>query len=456
MSQNPENELIEAIRFHAKDAKDWESVARALKDNLVSYGDPGRFIRRLATKHGIALGDVKPFSQVNLADESRTDEFGPNGEYWKLTALTRKRIETLPDLLAAFDVDEELWQVVKWRGSSQEVGTAPRAQGGTGDWSRQDARFQIHGLRHVSAEFKLRTHIRDARIELEALKGKSENFAPVYGSISYSEDAYTGLMAEITMADHHFKKFAWAPETRHGNYDLKIATRLYHKAVDVLLSRLRPYTIECFAYVIGHDALNSDNKQGFTTAGTPQNDDSRYQKGFAALRDANIRNIDLMRLIAPVKVIVVPGNHDELSSWHMGDSLQSWYRNCPDVEVDNDPTRVKYLRWGNVLLGLTHGDKGKKKDYGLAMAQERKQDWAETTIREWHTGHLHKEQTLETTVDERMGVKVRVLPSLCGTDAWHSENFYIGNIRTTEAFVWDKGEGLIGSARYTPAMEEYA
>ena len=67
-----------------------------------------------------------------------------------------------------------------------------------------------------------------------------------------------------------------------------------------------------------------------------------------------------------------------------------------------------------------------------------------TLFRECHTGHTHM-----TKLDEQHGVRVRVLPALCPADAWHSENGYIGNKRSAEAYVWDKNEGLISVVYHT-------
>jgi hypothetical protein len=57
---------------------------------------------------------------------------------------------------------------------------------------------------------------------------------------------------------------------------------------------------------------------------------------------------------------------------------------------------------------------------------------------------------MEKRTDERMGVKIRVLPSLCAPDSWHSDEHYVANIPASQAFVWDFDEGMIGMAQYSP------
>jgi hypothetical protein len=46
------------------------------------------------------------------------------------------------------------------------------------------------------------------------------------------------------------------------------------------------------------------------------------------------------------------------------------------------------------------------------------------------------------TVDDKLGVTVRILRSLSGVDAWHAGKGYIGT-RGAEAFVWRKSGGII-------------
>jgi hypothetical protein len=83
------------------------------------------------------------------------------------------------------------------------------------------------------------------------------------------------------------------------------------------------------------------------------------------------------------------------------------------------------------------------------MATERPEDWAQTLFREWHTGHYHRTQNEETH-----GIRVRILSALCSQDDWHALKGFVNQLRTAQAFVWSKTEGLISEVFYNADAED--
>lgn len=288
-----------------------------------------------------------------------------------------------------------------------------------------------------------RPEIAAVREEVEALKQEAKEAAKVYPPIK-REGKKTGYMAELHVPDLHVGKYCWGSETLGDNYDTNLAISTFEAAVDALLSRAGEYTFDQILLVVGSDMLHTDNLEGTTSAGTPQDTDTRYQRSFKAARQMLTRTIERLRQIACVKVVIVPGNHDTLSSWHMGDSLECYFHKAADVEVDNAPAYRKYVQWGKVMLMFTHGNNGKLADYPLNMAVEQPRMWADTVFREAHSGDKH-----QFSLQEFKGVLVRISPALCPPDAWHSKNFYIGNQRAAEMYVWHNQDGLVCQARYT-------
>lgn len=368
--------------------------------------------------------------RAKLADER--SELTNNS--WAIS-LPKTRIHTLAQLVEFFEIDLAIWEVERFIANKWEMGQA----GG-----------EAMPLFQVKAFLKKKQDIVNACAEIDALKAlakKGIGGVPVLRKMR----APTGNMLEINLVDHHYGKMAWAVETGAQNYDTKIADKVFWRAFSALLQRSSSLQYDEIWFVVGNDLFNSDDQEGRTTKGTYVSTDVRYQKTFGVVRTTMIRAIEELRKIAKVKVILVPGNHDHLTVWHLGDSLECYFHKYKDVEIDNAPRYRKYHSFGQVLIMYTHGDKGKRSDYPLLMATEQSELFGACKFREIHTGHNHI-----NVVDEQHGVKVRRLNALCPPDAWHAEHGFVGNLRASEAFMWNKEQGLVGTAVYidTDDMED--
>lgn len=262
-----------------------------------------------------------------------------------------------------------------------------------------------------------------------------------------------GCMFELAIFDAHLGKLC-DPLESGGTYNLEVASALYLQSVEALLQRAQGYDIEEFLLPIGNDFFNSDHKSGSTTAGTPQHEASRWRTTFSRGAALIVNVIERLRQIAPVKVVLVHGNHDEQTNYFLGEVLAGTYRKDLDVTIDHSQPSRKYVQWGKCLLGFTHGNMEKQAELPHIMATEQKKLWAETTYREWHVGHTHHlkvtrnrprvQKSVQVEAHEHMGVVVRVLRSLSDVDDWHYQKAYIGSIRAAEGFIFHKEEGLIG------------
>ena len=257
---------------------------------------------------------------------------------------------------------------------------------------------------------------------------------------------FSNLASVFNITDHHFGKLAWGLETGFANYDVKIATEVFWRAFNALLERTLLFGVpEEIWFVVGNDLFNADDTQGRTTAGTQVESDVRYEKTHTTVRSLLIDAIEILRgHTKRVKVIVMPGNHDNHATWCLGDSLECYFHKYSDVEVDNRPCPRKYHAYGIMAAMITHGNKGRRSDYPLVFAAEQPAMWSAAKHREVLTGHLHYDE-----VTEYHGVKVRIMPALCPPDAWHSENGFVGNLRSSQALIYEREQGLIGTAVYT-------
>jgi hypothetical protein len=353
-------------------------------------------------------------------------------------------VRTEAEAVKACAVDLDTWEVVACEIKAYQQASVPRVVGRTGNWSRKSDKPVVTQLYSIHLKLRKRVALIAARAEIEALiRDSRKRIAPAPAVRLVHTPS--GNMLEINITDLHVGKLAWGPETGHENYDARLAERVHDAAVEALVARTAGFKIERILLIVGNDLLHADTKAGTTTGGTPLDMDSRYHRSFLIVRKMIVRCIFRLREIAPVKVVTVPGNHDTLSTWHLGDSLEMRFHDAKHVDIDNVPGRMRaYEEWGRVMLMFTHGNRGKLDRYPQLMARERPEMWGRTEFREAHTGDKHQAKTIEL-----FGCRVRILPALCPPDAWHSENLFVGNLRQAEAFVWNKAEGMVGTALYT-------
>ena len=303
-------------------------------------------------------------------------------------------------------------------------------------------------LFQVKCWLRKKVEVAAAKAEIKALIEDAKCYAPIYLPIKHNRVS-SGITVELSIPDLHLGKLAWGKETGGKDWDSKIARDTFFRAFEHLLRGVSGYNPDKFWFIVGNDFYNADNKSGLTTKGTPQSTDTRYPKMFRTGRQLIVDATDNLVQTANTDLIIVPGNHDELSCFHLGENLEIWYSRNQNVFVDNAPTLRKYRKHGCVGLMWTHGNHEKHDKLPLLMATEQRKMWGETRFNEIHIGHYHG-----TKVDEINGVRVRRLPSLCTADEWHSRMGFCGNLQSAEAFVWDAERGLVGTAVYNEPGED--
>jgi hypothetical protein len=275
-------------------------------------------------------------------------------------------------------------------------------------------------------------NLEDIKQEIEDF---AANYAPVYPEQDYPE-CEDPIAYEISLPDIHYGKLVDMPLP----YDFQ--EKEYITVVENLVAKAAGLEIERFILPIGNDGLNSEGMRMTTTKGTPQQDYMDWRKSFRGYWKLIVYTIDYLKQIAPVDVIVVSGNHDYERMYYVGDVIAGWFRNDPNVSVDNSDDPRKYYQYGTNMLMFTHGDKEKAHNIPLIMATEQPEMFAATSHREAHCGHFHKEQ-----VNEYRGIKVRFVPSICPNDSWHKQMGYDSK-RTGQAYIWSKERGMEGYNQY--------
>lgn len=365
--------------------------------------------------------------------EGITEGITESGNERTIVKGVNEHVRTLEDLIRVCEIDTDVWEIVEWWANKWEMGYK--------DASTQQP--DSIPLFQIKARLRRKVLRIAAQEEIEALKEAAKRDMPARSKVARVRTS-TGNMLEIDIFDLHLGKLAWSKETGYQNYDLKIARQLFEDALETLIQRTASHAFEQVVFPIGNDFFHTDNLASETTFGTRQDMDGRFHKSARIGREMMVYAIERLRQIAPVKAIVTLGNHDQLTAWHLGDSLECYFHADGDVAVNNLPALRKYIEFGKIMLMFTHGNRGKQADYPLLMATEQPDMWGRTRFREAHIGHWHK-----TQVNEQHGVRIRTISALCAVDAWHSEMTFVGQLRQAEAFVWNKDEGQIAHATYT-------
>jgi len=377
-----------------------------------------RRARKAGKLADLAVGQNPPSTTGQLTVSSDADAM-------VLESPRSATIMTLDQLLTACEVDLSTWEVERYVVNKW-------------DQKPDEPLFQVKAwLRPLKALVNL-------KVAVAQLLQDMQQHAPVYAQLRYEKPALSERhMLEVCLMDLHSGMYAWGEETG-ADYDSDIACDLARRSVKALLAHAWTFSLERILLPLGNDLAHSDRTNqgagGMTQKGTSVDVDGRRARLLRMIRMIAVESIDTLRMAAPVDVVMIQGNHDEETVMALGEIVSAWYRNDQSVTVDMSPKPRKYVRYGATLLGFTHGHKGKAQDLPLIMASETPADWAGTTWREWHLGHLHRKGEI---VEEHAGVRVRTMPSLAALDAWSAGQGY-NHKRAAEAYLWHHDTAYVG------------
>jgi hypothetical protein len=393
----------------------------------------------------------------NKDEEDCTEDGEIYSSHYGHQGYPEGHIKTLDHLLEKTGVDTEMWEVSDYLVNKWDV--TSWKQGFPQTWENFQVKAKLKRIQSTFEAKQVEDVLKDVLREYEP---------PVYsiptykrGNVKFHEE---NNLLELGLYDLHIGKLAWAGETGE-NFDVKIAMKRFLNILEKLLQRANGFSYNRILFPIGNDFFNSDNLHNTTTAGTPQQEDLRWKKTFKIGIQLLISAIDMLKETGvPIDVVVIPGNHDFERAFYLGEVLEAWFNIDDQVNIDNTPPPRKYYKFGEVLLGLTHGKDEKENALPLLMATEAKEDWGGTTFHEWHLGHFHKKRNVKfavfdkaQVVNEEHSVTVRYLSSLTGTEEWHHRKGYVGTQKAGEAFVWNDETGLIGhlNANFTDYDKEH-
>jgi hypothetical protein len=211
---------------------------------------------------------------------------------------------------------------------------------------------------------------------------------------------------------------------------------------------------------IGNDFFNSDTPDDKTTAGTPQDNDTRFKEVFLWGQVGFIRFIEVAKEYYD-KIILKgnPGNHDEVSSFNLYTFLYSLYTMTQDkkVEVGLTYEDIRFMTsyvFGDNLIVLAHGKTPEGKAFNnrklVDLINTQFSDQVRQTKRTLaFVGHQHKE-----SYNIYGDTHIIRTPAPTGIDSFHSSNGYVLARQGHPLYTIDKKAGISNINYITFAGEE--
>lgn len=254
-----------------------------------------------------------------------------------------------------------------------------------------------------------------------------------------------GSLSVYPIADQHNGLLAWGRETGEA-YDLEIGCRRLRECMATLVSQ-SPRSSRAIILNLGDWQHTDDGKNMTPGGGNLLDVDSRYFKILTTGVQLMMDCIELaLQKHAHVTVVNLPGNHDPHASIALTVALAAFYSNNPRVTINQDPSPFFYYRFGDTLIGATHGHKCPPERMAMGMAVNRREDWGATKFHYFFHGHFHKD-----TVVEIGDVRVEGFRTIAAKDAWsHAADYTSGQSLCSITYSFHGGE--VGRHRINIAM----
>ena len=225
------------------------------------------------------------------------------------------------------------------------------------------------------------------------------------------------VMLEIPLFDMHF-----------GVADMAH----YEKTLLRVLALIGECHYDTILLAVGQDLLHNDDFRGRTSKGTVI-EKVDLEKAWEDAETFFVNVIAAAQNHADhVTVLYSHGNHDESMSWAFVKLLE---RVFPEVTFDTEKKPRKAVSWKRCFVGFTHAEyaRSRPEDLFAQFAVEYAKEFADATVREVHSGHLHSEGGKD------VGAMVRRLPTGGKTDEWSRDQGFVGAHKRFMLFRYEPG-----------------
>lgn len=300
----------------------------------------------------------------------------------------------------------------------------------------------VDGYWHKSKYFSLKVKNKISKESVEemilkstlALKKYSPKFK-VFKRTKYKES----VCAVFPISDLHLgKKGAISQVGAKEEYNEHIAVNRCHEGIDNLIKLSSQFNIDQIVLTLNGDLIHVDGPNNTTTAGTRQDVSMMWFDAVTMGRDLIVNIVEKLLPIANVHIVHIPGNHDNVTGYMVAEMVHNFFMKSKNVTFDISMSPRKVVVYAKNAIFLDHGDNTKVELMPSLLAAEYPLIWGNALHRYCLEGHLHHER-----VKDVLGMTVRTLRSISGSDQWHKHKAYTANIKGMECFIHDKNKGLI-------------
>ena len=250
------------------------------------------------------------------------------------------------------------------------------------------------------------------------------------------------IMPAIFIGDAHIGMRGNSQETKARSFDSDTARNEICNAIDDLIS-VAPEADTGLLVNVG-DFVHANNSSGTTGKGTQLDIDSPYENFMRTAAETLRYSIDAMlSKFKRVEVVIARGNHDPDAAVALQMILEFYYSRESRVNILPSRGFFHYIKYGNWLIGVHHGDKVKAEKLANIMPRDMPDAWSDTTHRMWAVGHFHHSHEIECD----NSVVVKKFGTLAPPDAWHASQGY-GSSHVMEMIVFKRNGGKMLSYTY--------
>lgn len=257
------------------------------------------------------------------------------------------------------------------------------------------------------------------------------------------------LLNLVTLTDTHVGMYAWAKESGH-KWDLETAERTLVSAA-IAMMKAAPKADTCFIAELGdwnhydgHTAKTPMNQHPLDASGRPS---EMVNTSVRILR----RIVDMaLKRHKKVVLLVAQGNHDKQSYKWLRACMTAAYEREKRLEIIQEESIYYCLRYGQNMLGFSHGHGAKAESLPAVFAARYPRQWGATDHREIHCGHLHHKH-----VKDYMGATVYQHDTISPNDAYGNDLGHTAK-RKAEVLTYHKTFGRICAHTVTAQMLDAA